>query len=201
MENKLSKKNIREAQRAKRRKKKLVTSVIWGVVGIGVLFVIVYFVWNVIRPAAGESVPVMANAGSHVPPGTDPGPFNSDPPTSGRHFGQEFNAGFYEESSAQAQEDYPEGYLLHNLEHGYVIFWYNCDLLDETNCSTLKSQIKDVMDDFNNFKLVAFPRTSTDVPLVMTSWGRIQRFDTFDKDDARRFIRSNRNRAPEPNAP
>ena len=21
---------------------------------------------------------------------------------------------------------YPEGYLVHNLEHGYVIFWYNC---------------------------------------------------------------------------
>ena len=97
--------------------------------------------------------------------------------------------------------DYPEGYLVHNLEHGYVIFWYNCNLLDEQNCSELKIQIKSVMDEFNGVKLIAFPRESLDVPVVMTSWGQLQQFEVFNENPAASFVESNRNRAPEPNAP
>jgi hypothetical protein len=35
----------------------------------------------------------------------------------------------------------------------------------------------------------------------MTSWGQLQTFETFDAAAAINFIRSNQNRAPEPNAP
>jgi hypothetical protein len=110
-------------------------------------------------------------------------------------------AGFYEESDPAVQSEFPEGYLLHNLEHGYTIFWYNCDLLNEASCSNLKSEIKGVMGEINNFKVVGFPRSTIEVPLVMTSWGRRLPFDTFDADQATDFINRNRNRAPEPNAP
>ena len=136
-----------------------------------------------------------------LPEGSDPGPFNSDPPTSGQHYGQEMEAGFYEESDPEVQSEFPEGYLIHSLEHGYTIFWYNCDLLDGASCSNLKSEIKTVMNELNNFKVVGFPRSSIEVPLVMTSWGRKLPFDTFNPDQARDFISRNRNRAPEPNAP
>lgn len=198
MSNKTTK---REARRAAQRQKKRVTVLIWVGVGVAVLAIVAFLLWNAFRPASGEAVPVMANAGDHVPEGADPGPFNSDPPTSGRHYAQEFTAGFYDESSTEAQLDYPEGYLIHNLEHGYSIFWYNCNLLDEADCEDLKSQVKGVMDDVNGFKVIAFPRDSIDTPLVMTSWGQLQRFESFDADLARNFIRANRNRAPEPNAP
>ena len=90
---------------------------------------------------------------------------------------------------------------MHNLEHGYVIFWYNCELLDENGCESLKGQIQGVMDEFDGFKLIGFPRASIRVPLVMTSWGRMQEFVTIDATQSSDFIRSNRNRAPEPNAP
>ena len=173
----------------------------WGGLGIGLLILLAFVAWTAFRPAAGEAVPIMATAGDHVPPGSDPGPFNSNPPTSGQHYGQEFEAGFYEESDPEVQNEFPEGYLLHNLEHGYTIFWYNCDLLNVTNCSNLKSEIKGVMGDLNNFKVVGFPRSSIEAPLVMTSWGRMLPFDTFNADQARDFISRNRNRAPEPNAP
>jgi hypothetical protein len=143
----------------------------------------------------------MANAGDHVQPGSDPGPFNSNPPTSGRHYAQEYDAGFYEESDPEVQNDFPEGYLLHNLEHGYTIFWYNCDLLDEAGCSNLKSDIIGVMNDLNNFKVIGFPRSSIESPLVMTSWGRMLAMEALNVDQARDFISRNRNRAPEPNAP
>jgi hypothetical protein len=94
----------------------------------------------------------------------------------------------------------PEGYLVHNLEHGYVIFWYNYNLLDEQECNDLKGQIQATMDEHNGVKLIAMPRNSIDVPLVLTSWGRMQKFETFDSDSVNSFISRNRNRAPEPNA-
>ena len=144
----------------------------------------------------------MADAGAHVPEGQDPGPFNSDPPTSGRHYSQPFDPGFYEEGDLETQVDYPAGHLLHNLEHGYVIFWYNCDELDNAvDCDDLKEQIKNVMNRFLGAKMVAFPWASIDEPVVMTTWGQMLRFDKFDERAAREFVQANRNRAPEPNAP
>jgi hypothetical protein len=57
------------------------------------------------------------------------------------------------------------------------------------------------MDEFNGLKLIAFPWNSLEVPVAMTSWGRLQRFETFDLSRARAFVKANRNRAPEPDAP
>ena len=197
MNNKSKREARSNCQRSKTRRNKL----IWGGLGIGILAVLAFVAWTAFRPAAGEAVPIMANAEDHVPAGSDPGPFNSDPPTSGQHYGQELDAGFYEESDPEVQSEFAEGYLLHNLEHGYTIFWYNCDLLDEANCSSLKSEIKGVMGELNNFKVIGFPRSSIESPLVMTSWGRMLPLDTFNAEQAHDFIRRNRNRAPEPNAP
>jgi hypothetical protein len=197
----MSKKSVREARLKRRRKKARKNQLIWGGIAIVALIVIGFIGWTAFRPAAGEAVPVMANAGDHVPEGSDPGPFNSDPPTSGQHYGQGLEAGFYEETDPQVQVEFPEGHLIHNLEHGYAIFWYNCNLLDEVGCSNLKTDIKAVMNDLNNFKVIGFPRHSIGSPLVMTSWGRMLAMETLDADQARDFIRRNRNRAPEPNAP
>ena len=190
----------RTAQREKRKQRKRNSMLIWGSVAVVALAVLGYALWVAFRPSFGESIPIMASS-NHVDEGEDPGPYNSDPPTSGPHYANEFNAGFYDEEDAANMADYPEGYLVHNLEHGYVIFWYNCNLLDEQNCSELKIQIKSVMDEFNGVKLIAFPRESLDVPVVMTSWGQLQQFEVFNENPAASFVESNRNRAPEPNAP
>jgi hypothetical protein len=34
-----------------------------------------------------------------------------------------------DESQFATLPEHLEGYLAHNLEHGHVIFWYNCNLL------------------------------------------------------------------------
>ena len=196
----MGKRSIREVQREKTRRRKRRSKLIGAGIGIIVLAVAGFFGWSTLRPSIGEKIPIMANAGKHVEPGSDPGHFNSNPPTSGRHYGQEYDAGFYDENSQQAQALYPEGYLGHNLEHGYVIFWYNCDLLDESGCETLKDQIQGVMDKYSGFKVIAFPSDSLDAPLVMASWGQLLRFETFDERLASQFVKVNRNRAPEPNA-
>jgi hypothetical protein len=173
---------------------------IWGSVAVVVVAGLGYVLWVAFRPSYGVSIPIMADS-NHVTEGSDPGPYNSNPPTSGPHFADEFDAGFYDEMEAASKPDFPEGYLVHNLEHGYVIFWYNCGLLDEQGCTDLKTQIQSVMDQFNSVKLIAFPWKSLEVPITMTSWGQLQEFKDFNQDQAVSFVERNRNRAPEPNAP
>lgn len=191
----MNSKSKRQQMRARQRKQKVRTNLIWGEIGAIVLIAIGLIIWQGVRPARGESVPVMG--ATHIPVDSDPGTYNSDPPTSGPHYPEEAEAGFFDTNIYK----FPAGYLVHNLEHGYVIFWYNCNLLDETACAELKTQIRAVMDEFGGVKTIAYPWPSLDVPLAMTSWGRLQRFETFDAEQARNFYRANLNRAPEPNAP
>jgi hypothetical protein len=193
-------KSKKQTLRENRRRRKTITRIIWGVVAIILIAVIGYFVWNALKPAAGQTVPIMADTG-HVEEGQDPGPYNTDPPTSGRHYANELEAGFYEEADRDSISGFPEGYLVHNLEHGYVIFWYNCDLVTDGECTELKSQIRSVLDRENNFKVIAFPWDSLKVPVVLTSWGQMQEFETFNPELAQSFVRQNRNQAPEPLAP
>lgn len=186
-----------EQLRAKRLKSGLImggaTVVVFGFIGL--------VIWNNVKPLAGETIPHLDDATAHLPEGEDPGPFSSNPPTSGRHYDIPLEAGFYEEDDPITQAPYPEGYLLHNLEHGYIVFWYNCEQLDDTSCAQLKSQIQTTIDQFQEFKLIGFPWADMDSPLVMTSWGQMQTFTSYDESAAKDFIRTNRNEAPEPNTP
>ncbi len=185
----------REQRRTRQRQQQMKGSLIWGGVGIAALAIIGFIVWQGARPAAGEKISILSS--SHITVDSDPGKYNSDPPTSGPHYPEEAQAGFHETNIYQ----YPAAYLVHNLEHGYIIFWYNCTDLSESACSELKSQIKTVIDEVNNVKVIAYPWDSLDVPVVMTSWGRLQKMETFDAAQARAFYKTNLNRSPEPNAP
>ena len=185
----------REQRRVQQRRQQMRNNLIWGMLGVGVLTIVGLFVWQGVRPQAGEEIPIMTS--THIEVDSDPGAYNSDPPTSGPHYPEEAQVGFYDTNIYQ----YPGGYLVHNLEHGYIIFWYNCASLSEGACTELKSQLKAVMDGVDNVKVIAYPWDSIDVPVVMTSWGRLQRMETFDAAQARAFYQSNLNKAPEPNAP
>lgn len=193
----MNSKSNRQKIHERHRKQKIKTNLMWGGIGVVVIAIFSIIIWQGVRPAAGESIQIMAGSSQHIPMDSDPGEYNSDPPTSGPHYAEEARAGFYDSNNYQ----FPAGYLVHNLEHGYVIFWYNCDLLDETGCTNLKGQIKTTMDDLGGTKLIAYPWPSLDAPLVMTSWGRLQRLETFDSEQVKAFYRANLNRAPEPDAP
>ncbi len=192
----MNSKSNRQKMHERQRKQKIRTHLIWVGIGAVVLAIIGLIIWQGVRPAAGESVQIMVSE-PHIPVDSDPGQYNSDPPTSGLHYPEEARAGFFDNNNYQ----YPAAYLVHNLEHGYVIFWYNCDLLNESGCANLKEQIRTTMDELGGTKLIAYPWPSLDAPLVMTSWGRLQRFEAYDSEQAKAFYRANLNRAPEPNAP
>ncbi len=149
------------------------------------------------RPASavGEDVPLEGS--EHIPVNTPP-QYRRLPPSSGQHYGSTLRPGFYEET-VLTQVQYPEGYLVHNLEHGYVIFWYDCSQLSEEACQELKEMIKGVMRP--GLKLIAYPYPGLDVPLVLTSWGKELRLADPKPEDLEAFIAANYNRAPEPGAP
>lgn len=196
-----SKASKRQLIRERQRKQQIISRYIWVGAGIVVLAIIGILVWQTARPAVGEVVPIPISSSEHVPEDTQPGPYPSDPPAGGVHFAGTLPAKLYLEEDLTTLPQYPEGYLVHNLEHGYVIFWYNCDVVGEAGCEQLITQLQEVIDTFNGFKVMAFPWKSLDIPVAATSWGRLQRFESFDPGLARRFVRNNRNKAPEPNAP
>ncbi len=196
----MSQKSMREKRRQQAQRVKTRSALIWGGVTVIIITILGFGLWKSIRPVYGQDIPVMEDTG-HVDEGQDPGPFNSDPPTSGRHYASEYKAGFYDESSPEAQATYPAGYLVHNLEHGYVIIWYNCKVIDQTECEELQDQIRSVLDAENNFKSDRFSLGIIDVLVVLTSWAHLEKYMEFDPQSASEFISRNRNRAPEPNAP
>lgn len=191
----------RTARQARKRKQRLTSALLWAGLGLGGLALVGIFLWQAFRLPVGEAVPIPPNYVTHIEEGTPPGPYLSDPPAGGVHYARELEARFYHENDVISLPAYPEGSLVHNLEHGYVVFWYNCALLDEAGCAGLKDSIQGVMDEFDGVKLIAFPWDSLETPAAMTSWGRIQRFEAFDATRARAFVKANRNRAPESNAP
>ncbi|MEK7112472.1 MAG: DUF3105 domain-containing protein [Patescibacteria group bacterium] len=48
--------------------------------------------------------------------------YSSNPPTSGKHFPVWAKPGVYDRLVS-------DGYLLHSMEHGYVVIWYDCSKL------------------------------------------------------------------------
>lgn len=205
----------RQQLKEQRRRQNRISTIAWGA-GLVILFAVVgYFIWRSTSAPAnssttgtpgaastlpagliGEAVPVGSDRG-HIDEGTDPGQYSTNPPTSGHHYPVWMDAGFYDTNT----RTFPQAYLVHNLEHGYVIFWYNCKKLTDSQCSELKSQIKSVMDSVGNFKVIAYPWDSIDAPLIMTAWGYMLRFEKFDTTLASAFMDQRRNQAPEPQAP
>lgn len=202
----------RQQMRDKQRRNSRMNSLLVGSAIVALFLVVGYAIWLSATPhevptatpspviadtnMVGDAVAVSPDR-SHIDEGSDPGPYSTNPPTSGHHYPVWMDAGFYDTNTKQ----YPQGYLVHNLEHGYVIFWYNCKSLSDSQCSDLKSQIKSVMNTATNFKVIAYPWDSISAPVVMTSWGYTLSFDKFDTTLASTFVQQHRNRAPEPEAP
>ncbi len=191
----------REQRRARKRKQKLKSQIGWGAAALLTVAFVGYLLWTGIRPPLGEIVSAEA-AGQHIGLNTPPPPYDTDPPTSGSHYANPLPAGFYDETSPEVTDlPNPEGFIVHALEHGYVVFWYNCTLVSEQECSNIKSQLRAALDEAGNLKVIAFPWATADAPVVATSWGRMLKMETFDPDLVAKFIQRNRNQAPESNAP
>lgn len=186
-------------------------------IGIGIITVIGLFFWifkETNRPQPGMQIPDLGRG--HVPVGTEEF-YNSNPPTSGPHYEVWTRAGILD-----APPD--DRFLLHSLEHGYIIMSYNCDLqnplvgmvneasnsaklaTDSANlsepfrspdCATLKDNLAKVFDEKGKRKLIVVPRPDLNTPIALTAWTRLQKLDAFDKDAIHGFIDAYRDQGPE----
>jgi hypothetical protein len=165
----LAEERKRDEQRKAARKRNLITG------GIALL-VIVAVVALVISERQAETGPIgaaldAAGCGDveefeqvsreHIEEGAEHEPYNSSPPTSGPHYGAAAQADFYE----VPQE--PER-LVHNLEHGQIVVWYQPDLPEDE-----LADLEDIVSDGAPFVL-ASPYEGAEAPIVFSAWQNLQ---------------------------
>jgi len=114
--------------------------------------------------------------------------YNSRPPTSGPH-GPALSWGI-------RNTPVPVESAVHNLEHGGVVIWYNCDggpqPLDEAACDQLLRDLSDLVkprvDD--GMYIVLAPYAMIENRIALTAWQYLDAFDEFDQQRIEAFIAS-----------
>ena len=108
------------------------------------------------QPATGNQ--------QHVPTGT-PVDYSTAPPAFGKHWNEAGVAPAPMSRKFYAPEDRPPlEALVHNLEHGYTILWYDSTIADDSGAVTQMHAIADKLSSTTNFrdKFIAAPWTSKD---------------------------------------
>jgi hypothetical protein len=114
--------------------------------------------------------------------------YDSRPPTSGPH-GPALPWGIH-------NAPVPVESAVHNLEHGGVVIWYNCDggpqPLDEAACDQLLRDLSELVkprvDD--GMFIVLAPYGMMDNRIALTAWQYLDAFDDFDAERIEAFIAS-----------
>lgn len=138
----------------------------------------------------------------HVDGGTDV-QYETSPPTSGDHWPTELitDAGFYPDTV-------PEESLVHNLEHGQVVIWYDAnassDLVDDLERFTDSQNDPDAIGaGASTPPIISVPYD--DVPegksYVMTAWTQSQACSSYSLEAINEFREKFQGRSPEPIAP
>jgi hypothetical protein len=172
----------------------------WLLVGLAFVAMLVYLVYKQAQPAPRPGIDIPIQGRNHIAEGLPHDPYNSDPPTSGPHYATPAQAGFYD--TAPADE-----YLVHSLEHGYIIIWYNCGKYSAGTCDQLKSQVKDVMGGAGlssvtgTLKIIGTPRPGMVQVIALSAWGRLDKLDTFKRQEILDFIHAFRDAGPEAGLP
>lgn len=133
-------------------------------------------------PSVGEEIPALKSG--HINSGAPHDSYNSNPPTSGDHLASPAKWGVYSTPLTDEQ-------AIHNLEHGGIWISYK-DIDDQT-----KSQLETIAK-ANGGSVILSPRPNNDTKIAMASWGRLEKLDGYDEAKILEFIRSNKNKSPEP---
>lgn len=129
----------------------------------------------------GEAIAVQGQ--EHIAVGANHPEYNSNPPTSGPHYAQPARWGVH-------QTELPDEQVIHNLEHGDI--WISYVGIDDATKTALEKIAQ------SHPKIILEPRSNNDAPIVLASWGRLQKLQTFDERAILDFIEANGNKSPEP---
>jgi hypothetical protein len=173
-----------EARAAAQRRRRAANIRKIGIAGAAVLVIAVAVVTFIIQEAnkPGQSVSIMADR-HHLGSLTEGHvPYSTTPPTSGPHV-----------STVPLWQVYadhqPDELMVHGLEDGGVIINYRPDDLDKAQVDKLAAvaqTYEQLTDSKNHVLMQPYPNISN--AIVLTSWGRMDKMDTFDETRIRRFI-------------
>ena len=115
--------------------------------------------------------------------------YNSIPATSGLHYGTPWRWGIYDEII-------DERFLVHNLEHGGILIYYNCP----TECPQLVANLTELVQKFPSKKIVLSPYPNMETTMALVAWTFLDTFENFDDQRILNFIEAHESspNSPEP---
>lgn len=119
----------------------------------------------------------------HLSPGDTIPAYKSVPPTSGMHNQTWYQTGVYENNVDVTQ-------LIHSMEHGYVILFYNDIPQDQVN-QLVNIQRSDP------FKLIVAKYTNMPYKVAIAAWTQSQTCEGVNEQAIRSFVAQFRNQGPE----
>jgi hypothetical protein len=174
----------------------------WRILAIGGILVLglVVLILVLLFGGGGNSATVgtrQVDAGrTHIDEGTQGSGYTSIPATSGPHWSSANSPGPWGVyTSAQPQER-----MIHNLEHGGIVIWYQPAAISTADLATLTQFVQQQITTAR-FKVILTPwsGTSFDHNIAVTAWDWLLYLDTPDLDMIRAFIDDHINKAPESN--
>ncbi len=168
---------------AKRKKlvRRTLTIGIATVVVVGIGWLIMFAPSRPERQRPGESFEIQGQ--THIAGGATHAAYNSNPPSSGPHYAQPATWGVHD-------TELPDEQIIHNLEHGGV--WISYKGIDATTTVALEKITR------SQSKIIMEPRANNDAPIILVSWGKVQKFQSYDEQGINAFIEANKNMSPEP---
>lgn len=191
-----------------RRKRFFQRFVLWVVIVVVVGGFLVWLVWVAKHRGSsanlpGTLYPVVGR--EHIALNDAPSvPYNSNPPSSGAHFGSPAHWGVYD-------YEVNDKIFIHNLEHGGVWIAYHAS----TTPGAVVDQLKALVGEFGGSKIVMAPRSANDADIAIVAWTRVLKFNLAvlqipnsltpaakvlsenQKNQIREFYRAYRNHGPE----
>jgi hypothetical protein len=135
------------------------------------------------------------DGGGHIANGATGGPYSSVPATSGQHWVTPANWGVYTLAAPAF-----ESQVIHNLEHGGIVIWYQPAKLDAAGVKALTDFVNTQVQG-SRFKVILSPWIGADFghPIAVTAWNWLLYLDSADIGQVRAFIDDHYQDAPEPN--
>lgn len=175
------KQKLRESEKRKRSIKKIMVWVIAILIAGASAYGLYQLANQPEKPRSGKTFPILGR--EHIAVGASHPAYNSNPPTSGWHYAQPADWGVY-------QQELPDEQLLHNLEHGGIWISYK-DIDQET-----KSNLETISKRYSGSVIITL-RSANDAKIVLASWGRLEKLESFDEIRIVDFIKANKNKSPE----
>lgn len=116
--------------------------------------------------------------------------YDTTPPTSGPHFDNWAVAGFYEETR-------PTGELVHSLEHGFVVVYYDPDEMSDEAGESLQKFTDAHTGDWQSVIAVPNPNSDPQATYVLTAWRTRLLMDDYDAEAVHAFLSEYLGRGPE----